>query len=81
MAENREPTANQLADYASSVKSKEKATTSSGSPLDSITASLTAGPKGPIVLHDFNFIDHLAAFDRERIPERVVHAKGAGIYF
>jgi hypothetical protein len=41
---------------------------------------LTAGPKGPILLQDTNFIEHLAHFDRERIPERVVHAKGAGAF-
>jgi catalase len=41
---------------------------------------MTAGPKGPIVLEDFTLIDHLSHFDRERIPERVVHAKGAGAF-
>ena len=41
---------------------------------------MTAGPQGDIVLKDFTLIDHLAAFDRERIPERVVHAKGAGAF-
>lgn len=58
------------------------ATTSNGAPLppNGITASATAGPRGPIVLQDFALIDHLAHFDRERIPERVVHAKGAGAF-
>ena len=55
-------------------------TTSNGAPVSSLTASLTAGPKGNITLKDFNLIDHIAAFDRERIPERVVHAKGAGAF-
>ena len=41
---------------------------------------MTAGQRGPIVLQDFNLVDHLAHFDRERIPERVVHAKGAGAF-
>jgi len=41
---------------------------------------MTAGPRGPIVLQDFTLIDHIAHFDRERIPERVVHAKGAGAF-
>lgn len=45
-----------------------------------MTASVTAGPNGPIVLEDFNFLDHMAHFDRERIPERVVHAKGGGAF-
>jgi catalase len=41
---------------------------------------MTAGPRGPIVLSDIHLIDKLAKFDRERIPERVVHAKGAGAH-
>ena len=41
---------------------------------------MTAGPTGPILLQDFHLIDKLARFDRERIPERVVHAKGAGAF-
>lgn len=63
-------------------ESQEQATASNGAPLapNALTASATAGPRGPIVLHDFALIDHLAHFDRERIPERVVHAKGAGAF-
>jgi catalase len=41
---------------------------------------MTAGPNGPILLQDFNLIDKLAHFDRERIPERAVHAKGAAAH-
>lgn len=41
---------------------------------------MTAGPRGPILLQDIHLIDKLAKFDRERIPERVVHAKGAGAH-
>lgn len=41
---------------------------------------MTAGPRGPIVLSDIHLIDKLAKFDRERIPERVVHAKGTGAH-
>lgn len=37
-------------------------------------------PYGPILLEDFHLVDKLAHFDRERIPERVVHAKGAGAF-
>jgi catalase len=43
-------------------------------------ASQRVGSNGPLLLQDFNLIDILAHFDRERIPERVVHAKGAGAY-
>lgn len=42
--------------------------------------SLTVGPQGPILLQDTHLIEKLAHFDRERIPERVVHAKGAGAH-
>jgi len=55
-------------------------TTSSGNPVDNNQNSMTAGPRGPILLQDFNLIDKLAAFDRERIPERVVHAKGSAAH-
>lgn len=55
-------------------------TTSTGQPVDDNQNSVTAGEYGPIVLSDFHLIDKLAHFDRERIPERVVHAKGAGAH-
>ena len=53
-------------------------TTSAGAPVSDKTNSQTAGEKGPLLLQDFVFLDEMAHFDRERIPERVVHAKGAG---
>lgn len=49
-------------------------------PLVCITCSRTAGPDGPLVLADPHFLEKLAAFDRERVPERVVHAVGTGAY-
>ena len=55
-------------------------TTSSGLPVDDLTNSISAGERGPLVLQDLSLIDTLAHFDRERIPERVVHAKGAGAF-
>lgn len=77
----RDSVSNQLNDYSSSVTGQRGTiTTSNGAPVDSITASLTSGPRGAIALKDFTLIDYLAAFDRERIPERVVHAKGAGAF-
>ncbi|MHC5833521.1 MAG: catalase, partial [Nostoc sp.] len=42
--------------------------------------SITAGQYGPIVIEDFHLFEKLAHFNRERIPERVVHAKGSGAY-
>jgi len=55
-------------------------TTSNGRPISYATTSQTVGKNGPILLQDFHLIDLLAHFDRERIPERVVHAKGAGAF-
>jgi len=55
-------------------------TTSSGCPVHNPLASQRLGPNGPLLLQDFHLIDLLSHFDRERIPERVVHAKGAGAY-
>ncbi|MET0409980.1 MAG: catalase [Polyangiaceae bacterium] len=51
-----------------------------GAPLPSNEHSLTAGERGPLLLQDHQLIEKLAHFDRERIPERVVHAKGAGAF-
>ena len=56
-------------------------TTSTGAPVHHAEAYQRAGgSNGPLLLQDFHLIDQLAHFDRERIPERVVHAKGAGAY-
>jgi catalase len=55
-------------------------TTDSGAPVGSNQNSKTAGPRGGILLEDFHLIEKLARFDRERIPERVVHARGVGAY-
>lgn len=54
-------------------------TTGTGAPVGNKLASQTVGPRGPILLQDFVFTDEMAHFNRERIPERVVHAKGAGM--
>lgn len=53
-------------------------TTGTGAPVGLKTATMTVGPRGPVLLQDFVFTDEMAHFNRERIPERVVHAKGAG---
>ena len=55
-------------------------TDSFGHPVPNDTNSLTVGANGPILLEDLHFIDKLSHFDRERIPERVVHAKGTGAF-
>lgn len=55
-------------------------TDSLGRPIPNDTNSLTVGANGPVLLEDIHLIDKIAHFDRERIPERVVHAKGAGAF-
>jgi catalase len=55
-------------------------TTSFGAPVDDDQNTMTAGSPGPALLQDIHLVDKLAHFDRERIPERVVHAKGAGAH-
>jgi len=55
-------------------------TTNSGAPAGSDDHSLTQGTQGPILLHDHYLIEKLAQFNRERVPERIVHAKGAGAF-
>lgn len=62
------------------MEAKKVLTTSSGCPIDNNQNSMTAGPRGPVLLQDFTLVDKLAHFDRERIPERVVHAKGSGAH-
>ncbi|KAL0016812.1 hypothetical protein SO802_003881 [Lithocarpus litseifolius] len=52
-------------------------TTNSGLPVSNNTSSLTVGSRGPILLEDYHLVEKLANFERERIPERVVHARGA----
>lgn len=59
---------------------EKKLTTAAGIPVSDNQNSLTAGPRGPILMQDFQLIEKMAHFNRERIPERVVHAKGAGAY-
>ena len=59
---------------------EEKMTTDQGYPISNDDSSLTVGNRGPTLLQDFQFIEKIAHFDRERIPERVVHAKGAGAF-
>jgi len=56
----------------------KKLTTNFGKRVDDDQNSVTAGNRGPVLLQDVHLIEKLAHFNRERIPERVVHAKGAG---
>ncbi|WP_221032288.1 catalase [Actomonas aquatica] len=55
-------------------------TTSAGNPIADNQNALSAGPRGPLLLQDYQLIEKLAHQNRERIPERVVHAKGWGAF-
>ncbi|CAI9598634.1 unnamed protein product [Staurois parvus] len=55
-------------------------TSSSGIPIGDLVSSMTVGPRGPIVFQDVVLLEEMAHFVRERIPERVVHARGAGAF-
>lgn len=57
---------------------RKNLTTAFGAPVGDDQNSLTAGERGPVLMQDVHLLDKLTHFDRERIPERVVHAKGAG---
>ncbi len=59
---------------------KKKLTGNSGAPVGDNQNALTAGPRGPMLLQDVWFLEKLAHFDREVIPERRMHAKGSGAY-
>lgn len=60
------------------MKKNEKLTTSAGQAWANNNHSQTDGERGPVLIQDYQLLEKLAHFDRERIPERVVHAKGAG---
>src|ERR1700710_2626265 len=55
-------------------------TTSAGAPIGDNQNSLTVGPRGPLLLQDYQLVEKLSHQNRERIPERVVHAKGWGAF-
>ncbi|MEW6349053.1 MAG: catalase [Thermodesulfobacteriota bacterium] len=59
---------------------KKGLTTAFGIPVGDDQNSMTAGTRGPVLMQDVHLLEKLGHFDRERIPERVVHAKGAGAH-
>ncbi|MBS3909024.1 MAG: catalase [Actinobacteria bacterium] len=61
-------------------ENKDVYTTGFGAPVDDDQNSRTAGSPGPVLMHDVHLLEKLGHFNRERIPERVVHAKGAGAH-
>ena len=61
-------------------QSGERLTTAQGLAVDDADNSLKAGDRGPTLLEDFHLREKITHFDHERIPERVVHARGAGAH-
>jgi catalase len=59
---------------------RPRLTTSNGAPVADNQNAKTVGPRGPVLLEDFQLVEKLAHQNRERIPERVVHAKGWGAH-
>jgi len=81
MAINRDKAADQLKDFKVNQDTKvDNLTTRFGAPIGDKTNVLTVGPRGPLLLQDVQYLEEQANFDRERIPERVVHAKGGGAF-
>ncbi|XP_025945145.1 catalase isoform X3 [Apteryx rowi] len=82
MADGRDSASDQLKQWQSQRGSQKPdvLTTGSGNPVGDKLNILTVGPRGPLLVQDVVFTDEMAHFDRERIPERVVHAKGAGAF-
>lgn len=62
------------------IEKNSKLTTESGAPVGDNQNSITAGHNGPTLIQDVHLLEKLAHFNRERVPERVVHAKGAGAH-
>ena len=66
--------------FLSTIGFAQQLTTNTGAPVGDNQNSKTIGNNGQVLLEDIHLIEKLAAFDRERIPERVVHARGAGAF-
>src|SRR5690554_3686809 len=61
-------------------ENQQKMTTVAGAPVGNNQDAMTVGPRGPMMLQDVWFLEKLAHFDREVIPERRMHAKGSGAF-
>jgi catalase len=66
-------------DEGATMNESPRLTTANGAPIG-VQQALTAGPRGPVLMQDVALLEQMQHFNRERIPERVVHAKGSGAY-
>src|ERR1700726_632012 len=62
------------------MSSSPQLTTTSGAPVPDNQNSTTAGPRGPVLMQDYHLLEKIAHQNRERIPERTVHANGSAAY-
>src|ERR1700738_5622759 len=65
---------------SNSVAERPTLTPTAGAPVPDNQNSITAGPRGPLLVQDYQLLEKLAHQNRERIPERTVHAKGWGAH-
>src|SRR5688572_6249311 len=65
---------------SSTVKGSDILTTRQGHPIVDNQSLRTVGNRGPATLENYQFLEKMSHFDRERVPERVVHARGAGAH-
>lgn len=64
----------------SHIESEDTLTNQQGQPVTNNQSVRTVGNRGPTTLENYDFLEKISHFDRERIPERVVHARGAGAH-
>lgn len=76
----RDKAAEQLSEFRKANQNPSYLTTSSGQPIGNKKDALTVGPRGPLLVNDTVYLDEIQHWVRERIPERVVHSKGAGAF-
>jgi catalase len=75
-----DPKQRDLDEHARVVHDDTKLTTNQGVRIEHTDDSVTVGDRGPTLMEDFHFREKLTHFDHERIPERIVHARGSGAY-
>ncbi|SLM61993.1 Catalase [Dickeya aquatica] len=76
----KKPLAAMISLLVASAVQADTLTRDNGAPVGDNQNSQTAGPNGPVLLQDVQLLQKLQRFDRERIPERVVHARGTGAH-
>ncbi|HEX2912360.1 MAG TPA: catalase [Chloroflexia bacterium] len=80
MSDNNQNLTNQSGNNGQGKQPTSRLTNRQGHPIYDNQNNRTVGERGPTVLENYNFLEKISHFDRERIPERVVHARGAGAH-